>query len=148
ESRADLALAISPKTVCSCWANPFTVSTRLGIRSARRCNTISTCDHAAFTASFLVTSVLRTPTYCPKKMSAITTITTMAMTAISPLLMRSSCETPALKRLAMSRCARLKFLIYCVGHLLDRCEIPSREVICVNLFCVGLVIPDIQHQLH
>ena len=50
ESSAERALAISPKTVCSCCANPFTVSTRFGIRSARRCSTMSTCDHAAFTA--------------------------------------------------------------------------------------------------
>src|SRR5215471_5330190 len=48
---------MSPNTVCSCCAYPFTVSTRFGIRSARRCSTMSTCDHAAFTASFLLTSV-------------------------------------------------------------------------------------------
>ena len=36
------ALAIAVKTSVSCFANPFTVSTRFGIKSERRCNTTST----------------------------------------------------------------------------------------------------------
>ena len=47
------ALAMSPNTVLSSLVNPFTVSTRLGIRSARRSSCTSTSDHAAFTFSIL-----------------------------------------------------------------------------------------------
>src|SRR5215469_14847380 len=50
---------------------PLTVSTRLGIKSARRCRTTSTCDHADLTASFLLTSELRTLIYLPNDSSAI-----------------------------------------------------------------------------
>src|SRR5579859_6333072 len=46
------------------------------MRSARRCRATSTCDHAAFTASFWVTSWLRTPTYLPPIMSPASSRTT------------------------------------------------------------------------
>src|SRR5881628_2565739 len=55
EARARLSLArasaTSVKTVCSCFAYPFTVSTRLGMRSARRCSCTLICAAAAFTCS-------------------------------------------------------------------------------------------------
>ena len=59
------ASAMFLKTSVSCAAKPFTVSTRLGIRSARRCSATSTCAHAAFTASRCVTRSLRTLTNLP-----------------------------------------------------------------------------------
>src|SRR5260370_15336423 len=48
---------------------------------------MSTCDHEALTASFLVTRVLRTPTYCPKATKAIsarTAITIRTLTILPP----------------------------------------------------------------
>ena len=43
------ALAMLSNTDFSWLAYPFTVSTRLGIRSARRCSWFSTCPQAAST---------------------------------------------------------------------------------------------------
>src|SRR4051794_24753031 len=63
------------KTSVSCLATPLTVSTRFGIRSARRCRATSTCDHWALTASRCVTSSLRTLTNLPPAATPITTST-------------------------------------------------------------------------
>src|SRR5207249_8747797 len=72
---------MSPKTVCSCAANPFTVSTRFGIKSARRCRTTSTWDHAAFTASrFTTIWFLRLTNELPSS-SATTSKTTRTIRA-------------------------------------------------------------------
>jgi len=49
------ASAILPNTSCSWIAVPFTVSTRLPIRSFRRCSWLSTCAHLWSTASLAVT---------------------------------------------------------------------------------------------
>src|SRR5437899_2098386 len=62
-SSAARAFAISPKTVCSWAAMPLTVSTRFGMRSARRCKTTSTSAQVAFTVSDLRTISFRRPTY-------------------------------------------------------------------------------------
>ena len=62
--RAARASAIFLKTSVSCVAKPLTVSTRFGIRSARRCRATSTCDHGAFTASRCVTRSLRRSRTC------------------------------------------------------------------------------------
>src|SRR5260370_30989089 len=70
ESNCDRACAISPNTVCSCLVIPFTVSTRLGIRSARRCSTTSTCDQAHFTASFFCPHLFLLLTYIPPHITA------------------------------------------------------------------------------
>src|SRR5438874_11076506 len=46
------------------------------MRSARRCKATSTCDQAAFTASFLVTRSLRMPTYLPPNIRPASSRTT------------------------------------------------------------------------
>ena len=75
---------MSPKTFSSCAAYPFTVSTRLGMRSARRCNTTSTCDHAEFMASRLRTISLRWPmNVLPNQNTSRTTMIRM----ITPVFM-------------------------------------------------------------
>src|SRR5262249_1472957 len=56
-------------TAFSCPANPFTVFTRLGIRSARRCSATSTCAQAPLMASSWTASSLRTETNFPANMS-------------------------------------------------------------------------------
>src|SRR6266566_4997238 len=92
ESNCERACAISPNTVCSCLAIPFTVSTRFGIRSARRCSTTSTCDQADLTASFLATSVFFTLTYLPNESRIKTTMvisTIIALLMVSPQNLRS-----------------------------------------------------------
>src|SRR5579872_550182 len=81
-SSVERALAMSPNTVCSCAAYPFTVSTRLGIKSARRCSTTSTCDHSAETAWFFTTIWLRRPTYIAPIPSATTPSNTNAVHAL------------------------------------------------------------------
>src|SRR5260221_13210096 len=87
---AERAAAMSPKTFSSCCANPFTVSTRLGIKSARRCSTTSTCAHDALTASRFTTIWLRRPTYMLPKISAISSRMTMAITVFfMRILLRS-----------------------------------------------------------
>src|SRR5690349_21540202 len=49
------------------------------MRSARRCKATSTCDQAAFTDSFWVTSWLRTLTYLPPNMRPASSRTTRTM---------------------------------------------------------------------
>src|SRR5579871_664106 len=66
----------------SCLAYPFTVSTRLGMRSARLCSVTSTCDHSAATASLRLTRSLRMLTNCPPTASRITTSTAITIRAI------------------------------------------------------------------
>src|SRR5579863_4867648 len=70
---------MSPKTVSSCAANPWTVATRLGMRSARRCRTLSTCAQLDLICSLSRTISLRRPAYMLPKMSA-----RMTRTAIMP----------------------------------------------------------------
>src|ERR1700747_1055870 len=113
---------MSPNTVCSCLAYPFTVSTRFGIRSARRCSTTSTCDHADFTASFLLTRLLRTLTYLPNERRAIRSHTIIT---IKLLLMRSLLET---KLSLPARCWRTRHFIHCCGHSLDCAQISARQI--------------------
>ena len=71
-------------TASSCLANPFTVSTRFGIRSARLCSTLSTWAHAARMASCCATRSLRTPTSLPPatKPTSSSTPSTIASTFI------------------------------------------------------------------
>ena len=52
------AFAMSPNTVCSWPAAPFTVSTRLPMSDARRWSWLSTCAHLFSTSVFLLTSEL------------------------------------------------------------------------------------------
>src|SRR5437868_5689299 len=63
--RAARAAVTESITCCSWVAKPFTVFTRFGIRSARRCSATSTCDQAAAIASFWTASSLRTETNFP-----------------------------------------------------------------------------------
>src|SRR5271156_1944658 len=80
------ALAISSKTVCSCAANPWTVATRLGMRSARRCRTTSTCAQLDLTCSLRRTISLRLLAYQRPK-----PIAKMRMTAITPMATFMDC---------------------------------------------------------
>src|SRR5688572_16315361 len=50
--------AIWPNTSRSCCAIPFVVSTRLGMRSLRRCSWFSTCAHCVLIASSCPTNLL------------------------------------------------------------------------------------------
>src|SRR5258705_13167356 len=70
------------KTSVSCAAKPFTVFTRFGIRSARRCSATSTVLHAAVTASRCVTRSLRTLTYL---LHAIIPASASTMSMIKPI---------------------------------------------------------------
>src|SRR5262245_1027564 len=73
------ALVTSSSTVRSWAANPLTVSTRFGIRSARRWYTFCTCAHFSFTSCSLVTNWLLMPvpqTIAPTMMRATTISTT------------------------------------------------------------------------
>src|SRR5580765_3863605 len=148
ESSAERALAMSPKTVCSCCAIPFTVATRLGIRSARRCNTMSTCDHEAFTASFLVTSVLRTPTYCPKATTAISAriaITIRTLTILPPESnIRRNGQTSPPWFICHLSLILLQHSIHCGGYVLNGRQVAGENVFGVELFAVRLVVADIQ----
>src|SRR5438477_1768011 len=137
ESNCDRACAISPNTVCSCLVIPLTVSTRLGIRSARRCSTTSTCDHADLTASFLLTSVLRTLTYFPNDSK---TISAKVITKIRLLLMRSLLET---KLSLPARCWRTWHFIHRCGHGPDCAQISASDVYCPELLTVRLLCPNV-----
>src|SRR6266567_9453503 len=137
ESNCDRACAISPNTVCSCFVIPLTVSTRFGIRSARRCSTTSTCDHADFTASFLLTSVLRTLTYLPNDSRAISS---NVIITIRLLLMRSLLET---KLSLPARCWRTWHFIHRRGHRLDGAQISASDIYCPELLAVRLLCPNV-----
>src|SRR5258705_6637644 len=78
------------KTSVSCAAKPFTVFTRFGIRSARRCRATSTLLQAALTLSRWVTRSLRTLTYLLHAPMASSTITTMAMSPVFICLLQLS----------------------------------------------------------
>src|SRR6266705_408564 len=123
ESNAERALAMSPKTVCSCAAKPFTVSTRLGIKSARRCSTTSTCAHAAFTASFLMAIWFLRPMNELPKSSAITTRTAKTIRTFfistSNLSISTACFLHALPF------PLRKMMVERVQHFFQRFEIRS-----------------------
>src|SRR6266536_501765 len=70
----------------------------------------SNCDHADFTASFLLTSVLRTLTYLPNDSRAISS---NVIITIRLLLMRSLLET---KLSLPARCWRTWHFIHRRGH--------------------------------
>src|SRR2546423_5966625 len=147
ESNCERALAISPKTVCSCFAIPFTVSTRLGIRSARRCSTMSTCDQAAFTASFLLTSVFLTFTYWPKVNRTISNrIATTTSTAINPLLIKFSWKSAP--HLCRTSAARALHSINCGRHLLYRCQVARKYICHIKLPAVRFVFSHVQNLQH
>src|SRR5436190_14154042 len=75
------ARAISPNTTCSWVATPFTVSTRLPIRSLRRWSWLSTSAQPALTFWSAVTSRLYWPTrQPPTASSAIATTATAIQT--------------------------------------------------------------------
>src|SRR5439155_415227 len=76
------AFAIAVNTSVSCLAKPFTVSTRLGTRSARRCRATSTCAHDPAMASRWVTRSLRTPIIFTPNRSPIRTSATTTIKAI------------------------------------------------------------------
>src|ERR1700757_4019538 len=100
---------------------------------------MSTCDHAAFTDSFLVTSVLRTLTYCPKTTSAIRP---RMMITIKPLPMSLSSRKNFVP--LTSGPWDIQQLVNRVGHLLDSSEI-ARGLLCnIKLPGLGPVFANIQ----
>src|SRR5579863_812281 len=125
---------------------PFTVSTRLGIRSARRCSTISTCDHAALTASFLVTRVLRTLTYWPKNTRAISPNTTInTITAIHPFPTSASLVH---ETLSMTGYFWIQSLIDGCRYLLNGNEVTGAEIVYFQILSIELALSDVEHLLN
>src|ERR1035441_2211575 len=66
----------------SCAANPFTVATRFGMRSARRCSTASTSAHCPLMASRCRTRSFLALTNCPPATNASKTITPITIQAV------------------------------------------------------------------
>ena len=87
-------------TFSSCAAKPFTVSTRFGIRSARRCSTTSTWDQAPLIAFALGHQlVARSPSNCrpeaqPSSTNTPTTINAIFMSLILTHDARSDSSRP------------------------------------------------------
>src|SRR2546430_1996968 len=73
------ALVTSSRTVRSCAAKPFTVSTRFGTRSARRWYTFCTCAHFSLTLWSATTSWLLTETAQARVPPTARTTTTRAI---------------------------------------------------------------------
>src|ERR1039458_8084222 len=80
--RAARASAMSLNTSVSCDAMPFTVATRLGIRSARRCSWVSTSAHCPSMALRCCTRLFRMLTYWPPTINASKTTAPITIQAI------------------------------------------------------------------
>src|SRR5687767_1533486 len=97
--------AIWPNTSFSCCAMPFVVSTRLGMRSFRRCSWFSTCAHCVLIASSCPTNLLYEHPESPAVMSATRTATpTLRMTVI-PMLLKGPPEGGHYERKFLPRAA-------------------------------------------
>src|SRR5580698_9373004 len=97
---------------------PFTVSTRLGIKSARRWSTTSTCAQSDFTVSFFVTISFRRPTYIPPMPRAISTRTARTINAVFIFVLPDKLKTQSLRILHIELPVKL------VSDRLDEYEIP------------------------
>ena len=74
------AVTTASKVDCSCFAYPLTVSTRLGIKSARRFSCTSICAHASSTVMFRRINRL----YCEMKKTAISATAAKPMMSSMP----------------------------------------------------------------
>src|SRR5580698_4880164 len=105
---------------------------------------MSTCDHEAFTASFLLTSVFFTLTYWPKAKRVISNRSaTITTTTISALLMRFSWKV---SEALLGACrTRVQHSINCGSYLLHRRQISRKNVCHIELLAIGLAFPYVQH---
>src|SRR5713226_589435 len=113
------------------------------MRSARRCSTMSTCDQEALTASFLVTSVLRTPTYCPKATKAISARIAITIKTLTILPPESSSHKNRQTR-PRPHVSFLQHSIDCGGYVLHGRQIAGENVFGIELFAIRLVVADVQ----
>src|SRR5580704_18204953 len=106
---------------------------------------MSTCDQADLTASFLLTSVLRTPMYCPKTTSAISA---RMITTIRPLPIVLSSKRKSANQRSRSASRGIQHSIHSTRHLFNCDDVLRGNLLSAKLLPLGAMLADIEQPLN